>query len=67
MPRTNHGSSKYGRFYNVISACQEQFFSFRLRLLRSLALEATVHVTGCLLILFQHKKEEIDFNHFNVI
>lgn len=52
MPRQIHGSSKYGRFYNVISACQEQFFSFLLGLLRSLALAATVRVTGCLLTLF---------------
>lgn len=52
MPRMTHGPSKYGRFYNVISACQEQFSSILLGLLRSLALAATVHVTGCLLTLF---------------
>jgi len=48
MPRTTHGFSKYGRLYNVISACQEQFSSFHLGLLRSLASAATAHVIGCL-------------------
>lgn len=52
MPGTNHGSSKYGRIYNVISDCQEQCSSFLLGLLRSLVLAATVHITGCLLTLF---------------
>lgn len=65
MPRTTHAFSEYGRFYNVISACQEQFSSFHLGLLRSLALAATAHVTGCLLTLFQHKEEETDFNYFS--
>lgn len=61
MPRTTHGFSEYGRFYNVISACQEQFSSFHLGLLRSLALAATARVAGFLLTLFQHKE---DFNYF---
>lgn len=51
MPGTSRGFSKYGRLYNVISACQEQFSSFLLGLLRSLGLEATHYVSGCLLTL----------------